>query len=77
MSTTEPVTVTVETPRRRTHTVLGAISGLLLGVFVAIDLVLFGVIAFESGLVWLFPVLGLVLGIVVGRTSPFGTRHRT
>lgn len=50
----------------RTHRVLGGIAGLLLGVFVWLDLVLFGVLAFESVLVYVFPVVGLVLGILIG-----------
>jgi hypothetical protein len=57
------------TPTRashRTHRVLGGIAGLLLGVFVWLDLVLFGVLAFESVLVYVIPVVGLVLGILIG-----------
>ena len=45
---------------------LGGIAGLLLGVFVWLDLVLFGVLAVESVLVYVIPVVGLVLGILIG-----------
>ena len=43
-----------------------AVAGLLLGVFVWLDLVLFGVIAFQSALVYVIPVVGLVVGVLIG-----------
>ncbi len=43
-----------------------AVLGLFLFLFIAIDLVLFGVIAFDSVLVSLIPLIGLVVGGVLG-----------
>lgn len=50
--------------------VLGAIAGFFLGLFLWIDLVLFGVIAFESVTVWIFPILGAIAGIALARWAP-------
>ena len=43
-----------------------AVLGLLFLLFVAIDLVLFGVVAVNSVVVTILPLLGLVLGVVFG-----------
>ena len=51
---------------------LGAISGLLLGLFVWLDLVLLDIVAFESAAFWVSPVVGLVLGIALALWAPFG-----
>ena len=53
--------------------ILGPIFGLLLGIFLAVDFIIFGVIAFDSVLVVVLPVVGLVLGGVLAFTSPLGT----
>lgn len=42
--------------------VLGAIVGLLLGAFIGIDLVLFGVLAMDTAVVFVLAVVGLLLG---------------
>ena len=52
--------------------ILGPIFGLLLGIFLAVDFIIFGVIAFDSVLVVVLPVVGLVLGGVLAFTSPLG-----
>ena len=44
----------------------GAVLGLLFLLFVALDLVLFGVVAFNSVVVTILPGIGLVLGAVLG-----------
>ena len=49
--------------------ILRPIVGLLLGIFVAIDLIVFGVISFESVLVVMLPILGLLVGGVL-RSAP-------
>jgi hypothetical protein len=54
--------------------VLGPIFGLLLGFFLAVDFIIFGVIAFDSVLVLVVPVVGLLLGGVLAFTSPLGTK---
>lgn len=60
---------------QRGRPILGAIAGFLLGAFVWIDLVLFGVIAFESVSVWFFPIVGLIAGIALAMWAPFGRRR--
>ncbi|MEX2625798.1 MAG: hypothetical protein WD225_02880 [Ilumatobacteraceae bacterium] len=57
--------------QRRTHGVLGGIAGFLFGVFVWLDLVLFGVAPLDSVLVYVLPLLGLVAGIALGKLTPF------
>jgi uncharacterized membrane protein len=54
--------------------ILGPIFGLLLGLFLAVDFVVFGVIAFESVLVIVLPLLGLLLGGVLAFTAPLGKK---
>lgn len=48
------------------RTIGAAILGLFFGLFVAIDLVLFGVVALNSVVVTIVPMVGLVLGIALG-----------
>ena len=57
---------------RRGRPLLGAFAGLFLGLFVALDLILFGVLPLESGLVWVIAVAGIVLGVALGVWAPFG-----
>ena len=52
--------------------ILGAFSGFFGFLFLGIDLVLFGVIHFNSPLVSILPVIGLVLGILFGFWAPIG-----
>jgi len=52
--------------------ILGAFSGFFGFVFLAIDLILFGVIHFNSALVTILPVIGLVLGIAFAFWAPIG-----
>ena len=66
------MTDTTTTTRRRGRPLLGAFAGLFLGVFVGLDLILFGVLPLESGLVWVFAVAGIVLGVALGVWAPFG-----
>jgi hypothetical protein len=46
--------------------IAGALLGLFFLLFVALDLVLFGVVALNSVVVTVLPALGLVLGAVLG-----------
>lgn len=48
------------------RTIGGAVLGFLFMLFVAVDLVVFGVIAMNSVVVTILPLIGLVLGIVLG-----------
>lgn len=65
-------TTTTSTAPRRGRPLLGAFSGLFLGLFIALDLILFGVLPLESGLIWVFAVAGIVLGVALGVWAPFG-----
>ena len=55
----------------RGRPILGAVTGLLFGVFCALDLIMFKVVGSGTPLVLVLPVLGLVGGIVLGVTAPF------
>ena len=50
-----------------------AVLGFLFTCFIALDLVLFGVIALDSAVVTVLPVVGLVVGAVLGALA--GRRH--
>ena len=52
--------------------ILGAIAGLFFGLFIGIDLFLFGVLPLNSIVLTILPVVGLILGIVIGRAKPIG-----
>ena len=60
----------------RGHPVLGFFAGLLFGVFLAITLVLAGVLPLNSVLVTAMPVLGIVYGLLMAGWAPFG-RNRS
>ena len=57
--------------RRGGHPILGAIVGFLLFLFIAIDLVLFGVLSTYSNVVTIIALSGIVVGILWGWWSPF------
>lgn len=61
---------------RRGRPVVGAIAGLLLGVFLALDLVLLGLLPTNAGLLTVLPVAGLAAGIAAGLTAPFARLRR-
>lgn len=46
--------------------ILGIISGLFFGIFAAADLVLFGLVPLDSIVLVVVPIVGLLLGIVLG-----------
>jgi hypothetical protein len=52
--------------------VLGVISGFLFGLFTGLSLFMWGVIAFHSPLLWILPLVGIVLGLVMAAWAPFG-----
>lgn len=52
--------------------VLGAIAGLLLGLFLALDLQQFGIRPLDNLSVIGLPLLGLVLGLLVAYFAPLG-----
>lgn len=52
------------------RSIAAAVSGFFLFFFLALDLVLFGILPLSSVLVTVLPVVGLVLGAVVGAFAP-------
>ncbi len=54
--------------------VLGAISGLFLGIFAALLLQQFGIRPLDNLSVIGLPILGLAIGIVFAMWAPFGRR---
>jgi len=50
----------------RRRPVLGAVSGFLLGLFVAADLFFLSLIPLDSAVVTIAPLVGLVVGLVLG-----------
>ena len=62
--------------KARGHPVLGGFAGFFFFLFVAVDLLAFGVIPLNSPLITLLPVLGIVFGIVWAFWAPLGGRDR-
>jgi len=58
--------------KHRGRPVLGALSGLFLGVFAGLDLVMFKLIGSASVLLLILPVAGLVVGVAGALAAPFG-----
>ena len=54
--------------------VLGLLSGLFLGVFVAILLQQYGIRPLDNLSVFGFPGAGAILGLIVARDAPFGSK---
>lgn len=52
--------------------ILGVISGFLFGLFLGITLFLYGVIPLSSDLLWILPLLGILLGLIMAAWAPFG-----
>lgn len=61
--------------KRVSGALLGALAGLLFGVFVGLDLFLFGVLALDHAVVGIVPIVGLLGGVVLGAVSPLGRRR--
>jgi hypothetical protein len=56
----------------RGHPFLGAIAGILLGLFVAADLFMWKVTTLTTPVVFGLPAAGLVLGLLLAVVTPFG-----
>ena len=54
--------------------VLGVISGLFLGIFLALLLQQFGIRPLDNLSVIGLPILGVVLGLVMAAVAPFGSK---
>lgn len=61
--------------KRRGRPVLGAISGLFLGLFAAVDLQQFSVRPLDSMSLFGLPALGLVIGLAFALWAPFGRKR--
>jgi hypothetical protein len=55
------------------HPILGVISGFFFGLFLGISLWLWGLIPLHSDLLWILPLVGVVLGLVMAWWAPFGS----
>ena len=66
--TTDTSVTTTEQPRRRGRPVLGAICGFLLGGFIGLDLLMFGVLPLNSILLTILPIVGLIAGFFLSRS---------
>ena len=55
------------------HPILGITTGFLFGLFLGITLFLFGVIPLSSDWLWILPLLGILLGLIMAAWAPFGT----
>ena len=51
---------------------LGMFSGFFLGLFLGPTLWLWGVIPFHSQAMWILPLVGIVLGLLMAAWAPFG-----
>ena len=52
--------------------ILGVIAGFLFGLLLGPTLWLWGVIELASPLIWILPLVGIVLGLVMAARAPFG-----
>lgn len=52
--------------------ILGVISGFLFGFLLGVSLFLWGVSPLHSDLLWILPLFGIVLGLVMAWWAPFG-----
>ena len=57
--------------------ILGVISGLLFGLFAGISLFMYGAIPLHSPLLWILPLAGIGLGLVMAAWAPFGSASDT
>ncbi|MEA2010993.1 MAG: hypothetical protein U9N78_09840 [Actinomycetota bacterium] len=52
--------------------ILGVTTGFLFGLFLGVTLFLYGVIPLSSDMLWILPLLGLLLGLIMAAWAPFG-----
>jgi uncharacterized membrane protein len=57
----------------RGRPVMGAIFGFLFFLFLALDLLFFGVIPLKSALITVLPLVGIVVGLVWAKFAPLGS----
>ena len=62
----------------RGRPILGAIGGLLFGLFAALTLVMEGLLPLNNNMLAIYPLAGLLLGLIIGIWGPFRRkRHMT
>lgn len=61
--------------KSRGHPIRGAIAGLFFGLFLSLDLLIFGVVALDANILALLPILGLLAGTALGMTAPMKRRR--
>ncbi|HEX4821153.1 MAG TPA: hypothetical protein VFV00_13205 [Acidimicrobiales bacterium] len=59
------------------HAVRGAIFGFLFFLFIALDLLFFGVIPLDSALLTILPLVGIVVGLAWAAVAPLGAKGTT
>ena len=52
--------------------ILGIVAGFMFGLFGGLTLILYGVVPLHSDLLWILPLVGIVLGLVLAAWAPFG-----
>jgi hypothetical protein len=52
------------------HPIRGAIAGLFFGLFLSLDLLIFGVVALDANILAILPILGLIAGTALGMAAP-------
>jgi len=62
--------------RIRGHPFLGVVAGILLGLFVAADLVMWKVTTLTTPVLFGLPAAGLVVGLILAVWAPLGRRGR-
>jgi hypothetical protein len=62
--------------RQRGRPVLGAVAGFFFGIFVSLDLVVFGVLPLQADAPAFMPLLGAVAGVLLGLKAPFRRRRQ-
>jgi hypothetical protein len=60
--------------KQRGRPIRGAIAGFFFGLFVSLDLVIFGVLALDADILALFPRLALAGGVALGMAAPLHRR---
>ena len=61
----------------RGRPILGAISGLFFGIFLALALMMYGVRPLDQFSVFVLPLIFFVLGLVMGLWAPLGRGKKT
>ena len=59
----------------RGHPIRGAIAGLVFGLFLSLDLLIFGVVALDAAVLAVLPLLGLLAGLALGLKAPLHRRR--